>query len=77
MKIERTDFDELNAQLQVIIEPEDYLDRFKDELKKYKSKAHLKGFRKGKTPMSSLKKMYGFLASGRESGPISLMVFAR
>jgi trigger factor len=59
MKIERKDLDTLNSSVTITLDPEDYQSSFLDELKKYKSKAHMKGFRKGKTPMNVLKKMYG------------------
>jgi trigger factor len=59
MKIERKDFDELNAQIDIIIEPDDYQFKFKEELNKYRAKTQMKGFRKGKIPLSSIKKMYG------------------
>lgn len=58
-KIVREDIDNLNAVLTVTIEQNDYKTKFIDELKKYKEKAHMKGFRKGKTPLSFVKKMYG------------------
>ncbi len=59
MKITRKDHDDLNATITLVVEKDDYSSQFKDELKKNKNKAHLKGFRKGKTPMSAIKKMYG------------------
>ena len=59
MKISRQDHDDLNATITMVVEKDDYSSNFSEELKKYKSKAHLKGFRKGKTPMSAVKKMYG------------------
>ena len=59
MKISRQDHDDLNATITMVVEKDDYSSNFTEELKKYKGKAHLKGFRKGKTPMSAIKKMYG------------------
>lgn len=59
MKIDRQNHDSLNATLVMTIEKADYITKFEDELKKYKNKVSLKGFRKGKTPLSSIKKMYG------------------
>ena len=59
MNIAKNEIDALNASLHITIEPSDYTDKFNDELKKYKEKAQLKGFRKGKTPVSAIKKMYG------------------
>ena len=59
MKIERKDIDALNKTVTITLSPEDFESEFLTELKKYKAKAHMKGFRKGKTPLSVLKKMYG------------------
>lgn len=59
MNITKNEIDALNASLHITIEPSDYEVKFKDELNKYRSKAQLKGFRKGKTPMNTIKKMYG------------------
>ena len=59
MKIEKQTIDELNAVIKLTIEKSDYEDSFNKELKNYKNKVQLKGFRKGKTPISSIKKMYG------------------
>jgi len=59
MKIEKQHLDDLNAVIQLTIEKSDYEDSFNTELKNYKNKVQLKGFRKGKTPLNSIKKMYG------------------
>lgn len=59
MKIEKQQLDDLNAVIKLTIEKSDYEDSFNTELKNYKNKVQLKGFRKGKTPLSSIKKMYG------------------
>jgi len=59
MKIEKQHLDDLNAVIKLTIEKADYEDSFNTELKNYKNKVQLKGFRKGKTPLSSIKKMYG------------------
>jgi trigger factor len=58
-QVVRKDIDNLNAELTVTIEKKDYEAKFVEELKKYRQQASMKGFRKGKTPMSVLKKMYG------------------
>jgi trigger factor len=55
----KEDIDQLNAVLKVQINREDYEGKFNSELKKISKTASLKGFRKGKTPLSFLKKMYG------------------
>jgi len=59
MKITRQDHDDLNATITLIVEKDDYSSKLTEELKKHRAKAHMKGFRKGKTPMSVVKKMYG------------------
>jgi len=51
--------DALNAKITVTLKPEDINPKLKTELKKIKKTAALKGFRKGKTPMGFIKKMYG------------------
>jgi len=58
-KVVREDINALNALLTVTIEKEDYEPEFKKELNKMKDKGSFKGFRKGKTPLPFLKKMYG------------------
>ncbi|MDF1694227.1 MAG: trigger factor [Saprospiraceae bacterium] len=59
MNIEKHSVDNLNATITINISKEDYHDKFKAELKKVAGKATMKGFRKGKTPQSVIKKMYG------------------
>lgn len=59
MAIVREDLDTLNVRLTVQINKEDYEGELKNKLKEYRSKAQLKGFRKGKTPMSVIRKMFG------------------
>jgi len=59
MKVERTDLDALTAELKLVIEKSDYLPEYEKQLKSYQQKAQLKGFRKGKTPIGLIKKMYG------------------
>ena len=59
MKINFEKTDNLNAVLELNIEKSDYEASFNDELKSYRKKAALKGFRKGKAPISFIKKMYG------------------
>lgn len=58
-KVVREDIGPLTANLNVQLEREDYEPKLKLELKKYQQQAHMKGFRKGKTPMSVIRKMYG------------------
>lgn len=58
-QVVRTDIDDLNIKLSLKLTKEDYGPRFKSELNKMKGQANMKGFRKGKTPIGLLKKMYG------------------
>lgn len=55
----REDKENLSAQLTLTLLKSDYVPKLDSELKKYRKKAHLKGFRKGKTPMAVVRKMYG------------------
>lgn len=57
--IERTDIDALNATITLTVAVEDYKAELDKELKRYRNQASLKGFRKGKTPMSVVRKMFG------------------
>ncbi|MBT8189080.1 MAG: hypothetical protein KJO50_02430 [Bacteroidia bacterium] len=59
MKVEKTVIDDLNAELKLTIEKEDYLADYKNKMNSYQQKSHMKGFRKGKTPLSMIQKMYG------------------
>lgn len=59
MQIVRKDVDALNITIELTLEPSDYTQKFENELKKHKKNAQLKGFRKGMTPLSVIKKMYG------------------
>ena len=59
MSIIRTDKTEIEAQLAVSITKEVYEPKLKSELHTYRQKAHMRGFRKGKVPMSVIRKMYG------------------
>jgi len=58
-EIVKTDHDNLNATITVTITPEDYQSKVDTELANYRKKAQLKGFRKGKTPLNTIRKMYG------------------
>ena len=59
MNIDKQAVDALNATITINITKDDYKSKFKSELAKYAAKAQIKGFRKGKTPLSVIKKMYG------------------
>lgn len=57
--ITRQDIDAVNTVLTVTVNKEDYYPEFDKTLKRYQREAGLKGFRKGKTPMSVVRKMFG------------------
>jgi trigger factor len=57
--IERHDIDTLNVGLTLTISKDEVADKFKKELNRMAQRAAIKGFRKGKTPVSYIKKMYG------------------
>lgn len=57
--IVREDHDNMNATITLSIPVSDYQPAFKAKLSEYKKTAHMKGFRKGKTPFSVIRKMYG------------------
>lgn len=59
MQIVRKEISPLHISLDLTLEPSDYIGAVESELKKFKNQAQLKGFRKGKTPESVIKKMYG------------------
>ncbi|MCB9233441.1 MAG: hypothetical protein H6581_17420 [Bacteroidia bacterium] len=57
IKLDKTD--DLNGLITVTVTPEDYKANLVEKLKDYAKKANLKGFRKGKVPISLIKKMVG------------------
>ena len=57
--IVREDIGNLHALLTVTLSPEDYEPKVNSELNNYRKKAQMKGFRKGKTPMGMIRKLYG------------------
>ncbi|HEB61587.1 MAG TPA: trigger factor [Bacteroidetes bacterium] len=58
-KVVRKDVDDLNATITVKVAKGDYEPKFNKELKKHRKEAQIKGFRKGKTPLSFIRKIYG------------------
>lgn len=58
-KVVKEDIDNLNTVVTVTVEKSEYEDKFKSELNKYRKQMQMKGFRKGKTPISVVRKMYG------------------
>lgn len=59
MQLTQQELSPLHLQLLITIEPEDYKEKLDQELRKYRSKANLKGFRKGMAPLDVIKKMAG------------------
>ena len=59
MKITKENIDALNAIIKIDIKADDYKSKVDAELKNYRKKANIPGFRKGHVPMSLVKKQYG------------------
>lgn len=59
MNITKNQIDNLNATIKIELGKEDYSSRVESALKEYQKKVVVDGFRKGKTPMGIVKKMYG------------------
>jgi len=59
MNITKEQIDDLNAIIQIEITPEDYQEKFEKQLRDYRKKANMPGFRPGNVPMGVIKKMYG------------------
>lgn len=59
MSVTRTETENLQSELSIQIGKEQYEPKLRSELNKHRQKAHMKGFRKGKVPLSVIKKMYG------------------
>lgn len=59
MNITKTQSDDLNAIVKIQLGKEDYVERVEKVLKDYQRKVVIDGFRKGKTPMGIVRKMYG------------------
>lgn len=58
-KVNLEEIDKLNAVVNITVTPEDYEPEMKKEFKKLATSQSMKGFRKGKTPLSFIKKVYG------------------
>ena len=58
MQIDRNNIDELTARLTLTVEPADYTERVEKILKDYKKSSQYPGFRKGKAPMTLIRKQY-------------------
>jgi trigger factor len=57
--IERHNIDDLNVSVTLTLTKEELGTKFKSELNRFTQRASLKGFRKGKTPVGHIKKLYG------------------
>ena len=56
MQITKTDIDQLNAKLTLVVEPADYEEKVAKELRNIRQKAQIPGFRPGKVPASLIQK---------------------
>ncbi|MCQ2324694.1 MAG: trigger factor [Paludibacteraceae bacterium] len=59
MKIEQSEIKDLKAVITLTIEPADYQEKVDKELRQYRQKANIPGFRPGMVPLGLVKKMYG------------------
>ncbi|MCQ2348694.1 MAG: trigger factor [Paludibacteraceae bacterium] len=59
MKIEKTEIKDLKGVITMTIEPADYQEQVQKELKQFRQKANIPGFRPGMVPLGLVKKMYG------------------
>jgi len=59
MKTDLVSTGDLSSQLTIVLETADYQPKYDADLKKQQKSANLKGFRKGKVPMSAVRKMFG------------------
>lgn len=59
MKVVSKDLGPLNKHLTVTLTQEDYQPKYTSELSRYQKTGQFRGFRKGKAPLSLVKKMYG------------------
>jgi len=59
MKITKTNINDLQASLKVVVTPEDYQEKVDKILTDYRKTAEIPGFRKGKIPKGMIKKKYG------------------
>ncbi len=58
-KIQKDAIDDLNVVVTISIDKSDYEGAYTKQLNKYRKQADLKGFRKGKAPLSFIRKIYG------------------
>ncbi len=66
MKVTAKNHDEVSALLTVTVEKSDYKEKVEKQLRNYAKNAEIKGFRKGKVPLSMIKKQYEVPATYEE-----------
>ncbi len=59
MNITQNRIDDLNSIIKIVLDPADYKNEVKEEVKKHARKAQMPGFRPGKVPIGLVKKMLG------------------
>ena len=59
MNINLENIDTFNATLSIVIAKDDYEPKYKEALNDFRRKGTFKGFRKGKTPLGYIRKIYG------------------
>lgn len=59
MKIEQSEIKDLKAVITLTVEAADYQEKVDKELRQYRQKANIPGFRPGMVPLGLVKKMYG------------------
>ncbi|MCQ2310304.1 MAG: trigger factor [Paludibacteraceae bacterium] len=59
MKIELSEMKDLMGVITMTVEPQDYQEQVQKELKQFRQKANIPGFRPGMVPLGLVKKMYG------------------
>ncbi len=59
MDITQEKLEEQNALLKVVVEPQDYSEKYKNSLKDYGKQINMPGFRPGKVPVSLVRSKYG------------------
>ena len=58
MNVTKTNHDDVSALLTITLNKSDYKEKVDDALNSYAKRATIPGFRKGKAPMSLIKKQY-------------------
>ncbi len=66
MNITRKDIDAVNATLTIEVKKADYAEKVETQLRNYRKKANIPGFRPGMVPVGLVKKMYGKAVEAEE-----------